>query len=336
MKIAARQVESFLRKPPPEIRVVLVYGPDRGLVRERLKTLGLSVVSDFNDPFNVTVLNGDDLAAAPARLADEANAFSMMGGRRLIRIESASEKIVPALKDYLAAPNPEALVIIEAEELTPRSSLRKLCESAESTAALACYVEDERDLLSTIRTIVTGQGCRISSDALQWLAANLQGDRQRVRSEVDKLLIYMGGEKEINLDHACNCCGEAGIQSLDMLVFSAGEGNSEAALQSFARLKAEGVPEIVALRALQNHYRRLHQARARIDEGESPDIAVNSLQPPVFFKYEQSFKSQLSRLSLKKIEHVLDKLCTIEAQCKQTRMPAETLCSQAILGISRL
>jgi hypothetical protein len=35
MKLASARVEGFLRRPDPEIRAVLLYGPDAGLVRER-------------------------------------------------------------------------------------------------------------------------------------------------------------------------------------------------------------------------------------------------------------------------------------------------------------
>ncbi len=336
MKIPPRQIDSFVKQPSPDVRVALVYGPDRGLVSERLKALGLTVVDDYNDPFNVSVINGDDLAADPAKLGDEANAISMMGGRRLIRIENVGEKIVPALKEYLANPNSEALIIIEAEELTPRSSLRKLCENASNAAAIPCYVEGERDLLAVIRNMASEQSYTIASDALQWLAVNLQGDRGRVRSEIEKLLLFMGDEKNITLEIARNCCGEAGAQNLDTLIFAVADNKSSIALQAFTKLKAEGVPDIVILRSLQNHFRRLHLVKAKVMDGATAETAIKSLQPPVFFKYDQQFRSQVSRWSIEKIEFVLKKLFTLESQCKQSRMPIDTLCSQTILGVSKL
>ncbi|MCD8497536.1 MAG: hypothetical protein LRZ85_05310 [Alphaproteobacteria bacterium] len=79
MKLAFRDIEPFVKKPDPAARVVLVYGPDSGLMKERAALIGKSVVADLNDPFNVAVLNADDLAEDPARLSDEASAMSMMG-----------------------------------------------------------------------------------------------------------------------------------------------------------------------------------------------------------------------------------------------------------------
>ncbi len=335
MKIPPRQTESFIKSPDPSVRVILVYGPDYGLMRERTALIGKTVVEDLNDPFNVAALNGDQLTEDPARLSDEAGAISMMGGDRLIRIENAGDKLTPLLKDYLKDPSPLALIVLEAGELGPRSPLRQLCEKADNAAAIACYVENERDLSGLIRSMLQEHGLTIQPDAINWLASSLVGDHQRARNEVEKLITYMGGaQNAVTLEDAQACCGEAGAQSLDDLIHAVGGARSEAALKSFAVLMEEGVPFMAALRALQNHFRRLHVTKSRMATGEPADLAMKSLSPPVFFKWEQSFKGQLNSWSLTRLENALTRLNALEAQCKQTGAPVETLCSQAILALS--
>ena len=53
MKLTFREIEPFVKKPNPAARVVLIYGPDDGLMRERSKMISQSIVKDLNDPFNV-------------------------------------------------------------------------------------------------------------------------------------------------------------------------------------------------------------------------------------------------------------------------------------------
>ncbi len=338
MKIPFKQIESFVKSPNKQARVILVYGPDNGLMRERAKTMGLSVVSDYNDPFNVAVLSAELLADDPARLSDEANALSMMGGDRLVRVEGAGDKLTSLIKTYLEDPSLAALVILEAGELGPRSSLRKLCEAANNAAALPCYVEDERDLSRFIRDMLGEAGLSAQGDAVAWLAVNIAGNRQRVRSEIEKLIIYKGHDDlaPITLGEAQAACGEAGAQGFDDLVYSVAGAQSEKALRSYAQLMAEDVNFIVILRMLQNHFRRLHATKARIEDGESPDQAMKRLAPPIFFKQQQAFGAQVHRWSLKNLSKVLERLAAIEAQCKTTGMPVETLCAQTILGIASL
>ncbi|HHK75146.1 MAG TPA: DNA polymerase III subunit delta, partial [Rhizobiales bacterium] len=230
MKITWKQIEPFVKSPDPKARVVLVYGPDSGLMRERAKSIGLTVVSDDTDPFNVAVLSAGQLAEDPARLSDEANAISMMGGGRLIRVEDAGDKLTVLIKSYLENPSDQNLVILEAGELGPRSSLRKACEAAKNAAALPCYVEDERDLSRLIRETLQEANLSIDPDAVIWLAGNLAGNRGRVRSELTKLITYKGAASSaITLEDAQNICGEAGVGSLDTLIYSTAGGHAKEA-----------------------------------------------------------------------------------------------------------
>ena len=335
MKITFKQIESFVKAPDRAARVILVYGPDDGLMRERAKIMGLSVVKDLNDPFNVAVLSSAILADDPARLNDEAFAMSMMGGDRLVRIEDASDKLTTLIKDYLANPNPAALIILEAGELGPRSSLRKLCEAAKNAAALPCYVDDERDLARLVQTALSEAKLNIDRDAVAWLAMNISGNRQKIRNELEKIITYMGaGSTTVKLEDVQACCGEAGAQGIDDLVYAVGSHQPEKALRTYAQLLDEGVNFIVIVRALQNHFRKLHMVNARLQGGEPIEPVMKSIQPPIFFKQEPAFKSQVQSWSMPGLGRVLSRLMDLEASCKQTGAPVETLCAQAVLAIS--
>ena len=331
------QIEPFVKSPDPAARVVLVYGPDTGLMKERAKTISLSVVEDINDPFNAVTLSMDGLAEDPARLSDEANAMSMMGGQRLIRVQEAGDKLTAALKDYLETPNDQALIVLEGGDLGPRSSLRKLCEAAKNAAAVPCYVEDERDLSRLINQTFQEADLRIGRDAAMWLSQNISGDRQKVRQELEKIITYKGKEtNEITLEDVQAACGEASAQSIDELVYSVAGNQTQNALKAYNQLLEDGVNFIVILRSLQNHFRRLHATKARMEHGARMDEAMKKLQPPIFFKQKDAFVAQVSRWRFTSLNKVLHKLNELEANCKKTGQPVETLCSQAILGISSL
>lgn len=337
MKLSFRDIEPFVRSPNPAARVILVYGPDPGLMKERAKTIGLSAVEDINDPFNAVTLNNEILAEDPVRLSDEANAMSMMGGQRLIRIEDASDKLTNYIKAYLEAPNDQALIVLEAGELGPRSSLRKLCESSKNAAAVPCYIEDERDLSRLIRETIAEANHAIEPDAVGWLATNISGNRQKARSELEKLMTYKGSEQTpITVNDVINICGESGAAALDEFVYAVAGNQAEKALRLQAQLIEEGIAFIIILRSLQNHFRKLHQTRTAFENGETIDIAMKKLSPPIFFKQQNAFKAQVNRFSLSNLYTILDRLNSLEADCKQTGAPVETLCAQAVLGISMM
>jgi len=336
MKIQFRQIESFTKSPDKSARVILIYGPDSGLVRERCSIIGKTIVDDLNDPFNVASLSINGLLEDPARLVDEATSISMMGGDRLIRIEGGGDKLTVILKAYLESPSDSSLVVVKAGELSPRSSLRKLCESAKNAAALPCYVEDERGVSGVIRETIRAENKSIDQDAVSWLSAIISGDRAKVRSELEKLVIYKGDdETPISFADAQAACGGAGQQDFDNFIYAVAGRKTEEALKAYNILMQEGVAFIAILRSLQNHFRRLHIVKSYINSGMDIETSMKKLAPPIFFKQAPFFKGQINSWSLPMLDMVMGKLTDLEAQCKKTGMPVETLCSQAILAISK-
>lgn len=341
MKLAWRDIDAFLKKLDPKMRAVLVYGPDSGLVQERAMALCKQVVTDVNDPFNAAHLTGEIIAADQARLTDEANAQSLMGGMRLLRITSSGNDISPALKVWLKGnPNPECVIIIEAGDLKPKDALRKLCEEATNAAALPCYVEDERGLATLVKDRLREMQITIQGDALAWFSTNIKGDRLRARMEIEKLVLYMDGynaaakaqHKNVTLDDVKNSCGELGTQSIDDVVYAFGNREAQQSLRAFTRLSEEGVVPVTIIRSLQNHVLRLHAVKSLMElHGQSLPDAMKTLQPPVFFKQADQFAAQLRLYSLSQLRELLFKINALEVKSKQSGQPVELLISNFLL-----
>ncbi len=86
MKIQPSQVPAFLRDPG-KARVVLLYGDDVGMIRERAEGLVRLIAGSLDDPFRVTELPKEEIR----RLPDEAAGLSLMGGRRVVRVREATD-----------------------------------------------------------------------------------------------------------------------------------------------------------------------------------------------------------------------------------------------------
>jgi DNA polymerase III subunit delta len=337
MKVLAKNTESFVKKPAPEALAILVYGPDEGLVRERLSLLTKHIVADVNDPFNVAEINASQLEETPSRLLDEAQSFSMMGGRRVIRVKDATDKITSTLKETLKVLRAgDNLILIEGAELGPRSTLRMLFEKEENAAALACYVDDERDIGRVIADGVRAQGYTISSEALTHMAANVVGDRAVARGEIDKLILYMGGFKQIDLEDAIACVGNSATLSMDVLCRSVASGQFAEGERVLKSVMSDGAPAVTVLRALQSYFTRLHLTKARVVKGDNLEIAMKKLKPEVFFKNKSAFEAQIFAWGLPQIEQALVLLMTVEGKCKQTGSDPELLCSRAMLSLSQM
>jgi DNA polymerase III subunit delta len=91
---------------------VLVFGPDAGLVSERVNALVKTSVDDVNDPFALARLEGEDVTANPARLVEEAQTIPLFGGRRAVWVKASGRNIAPAVEALLSLDIVDCRIII--------------------------------------------------------------------------------------------------------------------------------------------------------------------------------------------------------------------------------
>jgi DNA polymerase-3 subunit delta len=360
VKFSGRKIQQFLESPAPDVRAVLLYGPDAGLVRERADGLVRGVAGDLGDPFRVTELSPDEIAKEPARLFDEAAAIAMTGGRRAVRLRGPGDGLSDLLSQFLEDPPGDGLVVLEAGDLPPRSRLRKLFEAADRAAALPCYRDEGRDLEALVEDMARGAGYRMSREARAYLAVNLGGDRLLTRREMEKLLLYMGPgttdrapdgaqgggtdssgdgaaagrEREITLAHVQACVGDSAERTLDDLVFALGDRNLSEIERTLTRVFQEGVSWVSPLRAAARHFERIHRVAGSLRDGTKVESAMARLRPPVFWKFRARFQRQVQHWSLEQLTAALSRLTEAELEGKRGRAAGEVVCAHAIFAIA--
>lgn len=334
MKLSGSRIGAFLRAPDAKLRLVLIHGPDRGLVRERAKNLARTVVDDLSDAFRVTELTADDVRSDGARIADELSQISFLGGRRVVFVRMDGEDISARLQPVLDTPPPgDALLIIEAGELSSRSPVRKAFEASPNAVAIPCYADDDQNVGALVDATFAEAGMNVDRQAREFLVAHLGSDRMVTRSELDKLALYAHGQKTVSLEDAIAAVGDSGALSLDDIVFAAGEGNGGILDKTIERAMREGESTIGILRAALRHFHRLHLALGLMQQGRSPEEAMKALRPPVIFLHEKKFRRQLDLWSPDRARSALALISEAERDCKSTGVPDEALCHRALMRI---
>ena len=286
MKLKAGEVEAFVRRPDPTATTILLYGPDEGLVAERALRLLRSVVEDPRDPFRVAELEPDLLRSEPGRLVEEAQAFSLAGGRRVVRVRGAGEGIVAAVTALLALPEVEALVLLQAGDLAASSKLRGLVERSPRAAALPCYHDEDRGLAAVIREELERHGLRADQRCLAHLAQTLGADRGVTRAEIAKLAAYVGAptDRPVTVADVDAVVGDASAMGIDDVIAAVLQGRPASLERDLERLHAEGVAAQQSLRALARQLLRLLRMRLELDAGASLDTVIGRARPPIHFR----------------------------------------------------
>ncbi len=336
MKIAAARADAFAAAPGAATRAVLIYGPDVGLVRERTATLIGAVAGDASDPFRVCELTGATLRDDPARLASEAAALSMTGGRRVVSVSNVTDAQAALFEQLLSDGSWESLVIVGAGELAPRSGLRKLFEGSAAAAALPCYLDDGVALSEVIQTTLGQYEVSASREAFAYLLGHLGADRRMTRSELEKLALYVGRGGAVDLEAAELIVGDSAGRSLEDVVYAAGAGDRAKLDVALLQAEQEGINPVAVLRATSRHFERLLRATEMVAAGTSVEGAMKALRPSVFFKRTNSFGQQMRHWSRPQLVAALDRLVDIELRCKTTGAPDVALCGRALFEIAQV
>ena len=330
MKIPPARVPAFLRDPA-ECRVVLLYGEDAGMIRDRAEMLVRAIAGSLDDPFLVTELPRDAIRT----LSDEAAGLSLMGGRRVIRVRDVTDAATDPVQVLLKSRAP-ALVVLEGPTIASRSKLRTLLETATEGAAIACYPEEGRALDDTIRETLRSNGAGVEPDALSWLSQQLGADRASTRAELEKLALYVGLGNRVDLEAAMTCVGDLAGLSLDDALFAATTGDVATTDRALEAAMAEGAAPVQVLRAALGHLQRLHRARLAMDEhGLTATDAAKGLRPPVFYQKVGAFTRSLALWPAATLTAAMTALAEAERGCKRTGWPDHTLCRNAVLTLAR-
>ncbi len=323
-------IETFLARP--DRTVVLVYGPDTGLVTERAGALVAKHLD--GDQMGRVVLDGDQLAGDPGRLADEAHSVPMFGGRQAIRVTQTTKNIAPAVQALLEHPSAETLVVLEAGDLKPSAPLRKMVEASSAGAALPCYADDEGAVDRLITQEAQAAGLEVSQEARAALRHLLGGDRLASRGELVKLTTYCMGLQTIALEDVVAVCGDASALTLDEISDAAFLGETGRAEQGLHKALEAGVACASIVSSFSRHLMQLMVARERIDGGATADAAMRELRPPVFFKRQTMFRRQLSLWSTHALGRMLPQIARAEADTRLRPDIQTEIVSRLILSIS--
>tara|TARA_B100000029_G_scaffold181709_1_gene179356 strand:+ start:2297 stop:3328 length:1032 start_codon:yes stop_codon:yes gene_type:complete len=334
LKISNSQVEGFISGicADSNIKCFLLYGPDHGLVRERAKKIICNLVNDPKDPFRVIPFSADYLSKNPSHLGDALRSESLLGGLKVIWIKEGNDKILDAV-NYILNERFENIVVIEAGDLGPKSKLRKECDTANIAATLGCYLDDTTKLSYLAKQQLNEYGITISPNALSYFVNFLGSDRGRSRSEIEKLALYKQ-TGEITTHDIEAIIDDSSTISIDQSVFAIFSGDIETGLKITEQIYSDPGALINIIRNAQKHARRLFFIQSRLAKGENIKQTINSLKPPVFFKFRERLIDQAQTWPNTKIYYLIEKLIEAEIAMKSTGYPSKAICERILLKIA--
>jgi len=333
------EVDGWLARPDRATRIVLLYGPDRGLVAERARKFAVSTGIALDDPFALVRLDASDIEADPGRLFDEMQTVSMFSTQRLLWIRNAgaqkglADAVRTLAKDY----NGDAFLLIEAGDLKKGVALRAAAESAANAMALPCYSDDARALDGLLDEVLERNKLHMKPPARARLKALVGGDRLASRSEIEKLALFCYGRDEVTEEDVSLLIGDVSATSADDTLNAALRGDALGFQSALQRFQSAGGNRTTLLLAALRQLQALEGLRAEMQQSGRPVSAViSSARPPLYFDRKTAVEKALSRLSLAQVSTALARLHAAVLESRRQPDLSDTIIERSLLSLTLL
>lgn len=215
------------------------------------------------------------------------------------------------LKKYIEKPHlSTCLVLLGGDKLPKREIFRKI-EKLYPTVNFYNLSGNQiclwiTEYAKTFNKIVSSDG---SEEILKITGSNLFD----IKNEMDKLILYVGNNSEIEMNDIENCCGHFRENTVFELMPALAEKNTEAAIKILANLFNSGEDEYMVLAQVADRYRkylRFHElTESGVDYGEA------AIRSGVKF-YQDKFITDARKVNVSEIKLSLVKILETDIKMK--------------------
>lgn len=329
MKIPPKDIEKFIQNIPKAIKAILLYGPNNGLVKNRLSFL--EETRTISNKFSY-----DQIKNNPTILLDTLNSTSLFGEEsskeKMVSVECNGAGFVQSCSNFLKSTKYQGLLVFYAGDLGTDSALRKFFESDSSVAAVACYRDDAVSISSLIQRIFRSKQMNIDHSVIKLLVSSIAiGDRMLVVNEIEKICLFLGDKKNILEEDLQEYLDSQGEITLDRLCYKISLKEVKEIECLLVKLQNSGYSLVSIIRMIIRHFYRLYQVKHLITQGKIEQQAMASLYPPVFFKQVNDFTRSLKLWDNNQLLDLLKSLTELELIAKKNLSTADLMLRSIIL-----
>jgi len=289
----------------------LVYGENEGLKNE--------VIDNLKKKFKGSVENYDE-----NQIINENEIFyekifnqSLFEKEKVITINRCSEKIFDIIKNTIDKEISDIKIILNANILEKKSKLRNLFEKGKELVIIPTYKDTSITLAEIAKKFFYNYKISISQETINLLVSRCNGNRGHLKSELEKIKLYMHDKKNINLEEIYKLTNLVENISINELVDTSLSKNFQKTAEMLNESNYKSEDGILILRTFLQKAKRLLNIYERKNGEESFDTLINDFAPPIFWKDKPIVKKHLENWTKSKIKDLIYKINKTEIFLKK-------------------
>ena len=289
----------------------LIYGENEGHKKEIIQVIKNKLKRDIESYDEAQILNNIEL------FYEKVFNQSLFEKEKMFIINRCTEKIYELIENILEKNISDVKIILNANVLEKKSKLRNLFEKDKKFIVIPTYKDNSITLVEIAKKFFYNYKISISQETINLLVSRCNGDRGNLKSELDKILIYINDKKSISLEEIYKLTNLAENISINELVDTSLSKNFQKTSEILNESNYKSEDGILILRIFLQKAKRLLSLYEKQNSNLSYDSLINDYKPPIFWKDKPIVKKQLENWSKSKIEDLITNINKTEIFLKK-------------------
>lgn len=282
---------------PDRYKMAFIFGPDESEIAYIIK----SFIKYAGKEVEQIILTGDQLENDPALLSDEANAISLFGEKKIIRVDLKRDEAMLAITHYLEGPKGDHFILVQSGNLTKTNKLRKYLEKDISTLCLTIYNAKADDINRRLMDYARELGLIAHINIIKSISARVNMNIHLAQMELEKIALYQDvspdDPQEIDEQAVINLAADISVDDSAPLINAALSGNVKAVIIELNNARAIKLEPVRLLRMMMFRVQQLTQIAQAMESGTSFDSAARG----VFFGIKNILEQQTRIWSVERL-----------------------------------
>ncbi|HEX9829118.1 MAG TPA: DNA polymerase III subunit delta [Bacteroidota bacterium] len=319
--------------------VYLVYGAEDLLAEECMNAIVENAVDEDARGFNLDIMYGsrDDTKDVVAH----ASSFPMMRERRVVVVKefeklATTEAAQELLSGYFKKPMESTTMVL----LTSKPDFRKklFLDLKKSAQLIECKPLFDNQAPDWIEARIKKMGKSVSPEAVRLLHAYVGNSLRVIQSEIDKLFIFIGDKKQIEVEDVAGVVGETKGYTVFELQNAVGKRDISLSMQILERMLELGESPQLMIVMLTRFFTQLYKLSELKQRRATDQLIASELGiKPYYVKQYVAFSANFSNEHIEQnFRALLDADVTLKSTSRDQRLVMDLLIYSLVKGTAQL
>ncbi|MDA3813639.1 MAG: DNA polymerase III subunit delta [Candidatus Cloacimonetes bacterium] len=312
-----------------------MFGPENYLKDIVQKEISKKYKSPGSEEFDSIVIHADTDSAISA--LEQLEMMPFIARFRLVILKNfdtmkASDKNLIA--EYVQNPVPTSILVLLAEKIDERVKANKMI--TENAVKIICRSPySSADILRWLNNETKEKKIFMDNDSKELFTRSIELDYQLAANELEKLIIYTKGKRNITIDDVKETVGKSRTNKVYDLQNEIGKRNLQNSLSILENMIANNESAVFVIIMLSTFFQTLWRVIALQKNNISNSEIVNRYLPEIFYKFRKDYISFAKNYSYNSLSKIFSLLLQADIDAKSLNLKDEIILEILIYKICK-